>query len=165
MNEHTCSLQRNPHFLSLITLASRDSTFNEPLGLLPTPLWLSQPLTTHFMFSMLTPKRYRIFLKEESLQHVFIIEISFGEIVGYRCKSIRIKGGCSRTQIISIILNHPLSCSVYCFASKAHVGTEQLVWFLGVCLASFLGTTNNTPYFTVISTKKIELHIVAPLST
>ena len=129
-------------------------------------LWLSQPVTTHFIFSMLTPKWHKIFLKEESLQHVFIIEISFEEIDGYKCKSNCIKGGCSRVQITSIILNRPLSffSKLFCINNTCRHRTTCRV-FLGFFLASFLGTSNNTPNFTVTSTKKFELHILTPLST
>ena len=51
------------------------------------------------------------------------------------------------------------------FASNAPVSTKHLAWFLGLFLASFLVTANNAPNFTATSTKKFELHILAPLPT
>ena len=50
------------------------------------------------------------------------------------------------------------------FASKAHASTKQVARFLGHFVASFLATAINTPNFTSLSSKKFELHILAPLS-
>ena len=50
------------------------------------------------------------------------------------------------------------------FASKAPISTEVLAG-IGLFLASLLGMANNTTIFTATSTKKFELHILAPLST
>ena len=111
--------------------------------------------------SPLTLKWHRIFLEEESLQHVFVLEFFFREIDGCRCKSNCIKGrGCSRVQITSKILSFK---KFVCIESTCQY-QNNLQGFLAF-LASFLGTANNTPKFTATSTKIFELHILAPLST
>ena len=113
----------------------------------------------------LTPKWHRIFWKEETLQHVFIFEFFFGEIDGYRCKSNYVKGGCSRVHVTSKILNRPFFIfnNRFCIKSTCQHWTTCMV--LGLFLASFLGAANNTPTFVATSTKKSELHILAPFST
>ena len=109
---------------------------------------------------------YLYFLKEESLQQVFIFQFFFREIDGYRCKSNRINRGCSRVQITSTKLNHAFFFfSTNFFASKASINIKQIVGFLGFFLASFLGTASNTPNFKANLTKKFKFHILAPLST
>ena len=51
------------------------------------------------------------------------------------------------------------------FCIRAPINIEQPVELLGLYLALFLGTASNTPNFTVTSTKEINLHILAPIST
>ena len=99
------------------------------------------------------------------MPQVFIFEIFFGEIDGYRCKSSYIKGGCSRVQITSKCLDGPFSFSINVYASKGEASTELLATILGLFLASFLSMASNTPNFPVTLTKKLELQILAPLST
>ena len=53
------------------------------------------------------------------------------EIDRHRCKSNRIKEGCTRLHITLKKLNRPSSISIFLFALKAHVSFEQLAGFFG----------------------------------